>query len=161
LLPLPRTMPIRAKLFVVIAEFSQQIRQGVGCCPFELVEKLPADTHEFAPFKHLLLGLLRIPAMFEQRETNPVSAFWCLRPCTQASVQSASSVLHSRAAASAAAPCLCAAFPDCTQILRRIIVLQPSAPPFMGICSTFIPLPQVKSPILVMLPTIARLPSCT
>jgi hypothetical protein len=30
----------------------------------ELVEKLHADTHEFAPFKPLLLGLLRVAAKF-------------------------------------------------------------------------------------------------
>jgi hypothetical protein len=63
-----------------------------------LVDKLSANTHELAIFKPLLLGLLGVQAMFEQREANPVSAFWCLRPCTQASVQSASSVSHSRAA---------------------------------------------------------------
>jgi hypothetical protein len=34
--------------------------------------------------------------MFEQRETNPVSAFGRLRPCTQASVLSASSISYSR-----------------------------------------------------------------
>jgi hypothetical protein len=44
------------------------------------VEKLHAGTHKFAPLKPLLLGLLRVPAMFEQRETNRVSTFWCLRP---------------------------------------------------------------------------------
>jgi hypothetical protein len=98
----------------------------------ELVEKLPTDTYKFAPFKPLLLDLLRVAAVFEQRETNPVSAFRCLRPRTQASVQSASSVSHSWAATSAAAPCLCTASLDRAQITRAIAVLQPSAPPFIG-----------------------------
>jgi hypothetical protein len=128
----------------------------------KLVEKVHADTHEFAPFKPFLLGLLRVPAMFEQRETNPVSSFWCLRPCTQASVQSASSISHSWAAAKAAAPCLCAAFLDCTQIPGRVIVLQPSAAPFMGYLHDFhSPPPGATSPILVTLPTIAWPPWCT
>jgi hypothetical protein len=72
------------------------------------VEKLHVDTHEFAPFKSLLRGLLRVPAMFEQRETSPAPAFWCPRPCTQTSVQSAWSVSHSRTPARGPTPRLCA-----------------------------------------------------
>jgi hypothetical protein len=52
----------------------------------ELVEKFRAGAHKLPPFQPLLLGLLRVSAVFEQRETNPEPAFWRLWPCAKASV---------------------------------------------------------------------------
>jgi hypothetical protein len=42
------------------------------------MEQVDAPADDLAPFKPLLLGLLRVPAVFEQRETNRVPAFRCL-----------------------------------------------------------------------------------
>jgi hypothetical protein len=39
-------------------------------CYLKSVQKLRASAHEFAPFNPLLLGLLRLPAMIEQREPD-------------------------------------------------------------------------------------------
>jgi hypothetical protein len=51
-----------------------------------LAQKFPAYTHKLAVFHPLLLGFLRVPAMLEQREANPLPAFWRLGTGAQASM---------------------------------------------------------------------------
>ena len=52
----------------------------------DFVQQLPTDTRKLATFVPRLLRLLRVPAMFEQRDSDPLPAFRRLWPCAQASV---------------------------------------------------------------------------